>query len=125
VTEAGGTIAAQWLVALVASGEVSSVRDALEARPTTQAHAWIVLAAAEVVAAAAGQPAGDMPEGMEAWVERNAAETAELIDLARDAVARSTRQGSPLHELWTAGDADDFSAWTLRLADLERRLGVR
>ena len=120
----GADIAAEWLAALVDSGGVEDVRRALDAQPTTQADAWIVLTAAEVVAAAAGQPAPELPEAMEAWVERNAAAGAQLIDLARDAVAQATRAGSPLHELWSGEEAGDFGAWTMRLADLERRLGV-
>jgi hypothetical protein len=83
---------------------------------------WEVLAAAELVAAAAGQPALDLPPDVLAWVEANAAQTGELIDLAREAVTRATRSEEGLRPLWTEGDE---APWTLRLADLERRLGVR
>jgi hypothetical protein len=121
---AGADIAAQWLAALVESGGVEDVRRALDVQPTTQVDAWIVLAAAEVVAAAAGQPALELPEALRAWVEWNAPECAQLIDLARGAVAQAPRAGSPLLELWSVEEAGDFGAWTMRLADLERRLGV-
>jgi hypothetical protein len=121
----GSEVAANWLISLVDRGDVGEVRTALEAKPVTNADAWRTLAAAEVVAAAAGQPAQGAPAGLVEWVERNAAEAGALSDLARETVARTTRYGSPLHDLWADDDQDDHAAWTMRLADLERRLGVR
>jgi hypothetical protein len=119
----GNAIAAEWLAALSEGGPVGEVRRALSARPTTPADAWRLLAAAEVVAAASGQPADALPESLATWIAQNDGDIAELIDLARQAVADATRHDSALHTLWTRGDAEDRAAWTLRLADLERRLG--
>jgi Domain of unknown function (DUF4259) len=79
-----------------------------------------VLAAAEIVVAASGQPAQDLDPATAAWLEEHAGAAAELIDLARDSVTRLDR--GALRALWVE---EDDAAWTLRLADLERRLGVR
>jgi hypothetical protein len=95
--------------------DVEAVRAALEGEDP-----GAVLRAAEVVAAAAGQPAEDLDAATSEWLETRAGQTAELIDLARDAVTRVNR--GELRALWAEGDE---AAWTLRLADLERRLGVR
>ena len=94
---------------------VDAVREALEGDDPAA-----VLAAAEIVAAASGQPAEDLDPATAEWLEEHAGAAAELIDLARDAVTRLDR--GALRALWTE---DDEAAWTLRLADLERRLGVR
>ena len=100
-----------------AFGDVAAVREALEGDDPVA-----VLRAAEVVAAASGQPAQDLDSATAEWLEAHAGPAAELIDLARDAVRRVTRQDEGLRTLWAEGDE---AAWTLRLADLERRLGVR
>jgi len=95
--------------------DADAVREALEGDDPAA-----VLAAAEVVAAAAGQPAQDLDPATAEWLEEHAGAAAELIDLARAAVTRVDR--GALRALWAESDE---AAWTLRLADLERRLGVR
>ena len=95
--------------------DVDAVRAALEGGDPAA-----VLRAAEIVAAAAGQPAEDLDAATSEWLETHAGPTADLIDLARDAVTRVNR--GDLRALWAE---DDEAGWTLRLADLERRLGVR
>jgi hypothetical protein len=99
-----------------AFANADAVRQALEGDDPAA-----VLAAAEVVAAASGQPAQDLDDATAEWLEEHAGAAAGLIDLARDAVTRVDR--GALRVLWSEGD--DEAAWTLRLADLERRLGVR
>jgi hypothetical protein len=98
-----------------AFADVDAVQQALEGNDPAG-----VLAAAEIVAAAAGQPAEDLAPGTADWLEEHAGAAADLIDLARDALTQVDR--GALRALWAE---EDEAAWTMRLADLERRLGVR
>lgn len=124
----GNDVAADFAAEVVADGGAAVVGDALAAvtgdgyldRP----EAAIALAAAELVAAAGGQPPATNGYNAEAlaWARANAPAltTPELVHAARGAVDRADHQESELRWLWEeAGDAD---RWRAVLADLRRRL---
>lgn len=78
------------------------------------------LAAAEVVAAAAGAPIDPLPDEVHAWIAANPEPaTEEDRRLAATAVRRVCRADSELAELWA--EADD---WGDHCADLLARLGA-
>jgi hypothetical protein len=83
-------------------------------------HACAGLAAAELVAAARGAPAPDLPDGAKEWV-REQRGLARLAALAIRAAERTRAAGSELRELWD--DSGEGDAWLSRVADLVRRLG--
>ena len=119
--------AMDWTSDLSASLDWSAVRDALDdvlgygpddylGAP----EAAVALAAAEVVAAALGAPAGDLPEEVTTWVathRRNA-----MPEHAQDALRAVERvmADSELLELWD--ESDEASEWQANVADLRRRL---
>lgn len=77
------------------------------------------VAAAEVVAAGSGQPPVDLPEVVPAFLERVGPPDAELLELARAAVARILRD-SELRDLWE--ESKHFSDWQSAMNDLLERL---
>lgn len=85
-------------------------------------EAWAcaeALAAAEVVAALRDQPAEELPQEVESWVEsKRGRHERDLSPLALEALGR-IRADSELKSLWQeSGDEE----WTQGLDDLERRL---
>lgn len=79
-----------------------------------------VLAAAEVVAALAGQPAADLPDEVTGWIAANpGAPSSDLIASARRAIDRVAAD-SELQGLWA--DTDHYAVWEAQLADLHARL---
>ena len=84
------------------------------------AESSVVVAAAEVVAAAKGQPALVIPPQIPDWMGRfEGAPSAEMTDLARRAVER-VRLNSELKDLWL--EAEGLNEWSAVLRDLEARL---
>jgi hypothetical protein len=85
-------------------------------------EASAAVAAGEVVAALAGQPAANLPSDVTAWVEahRRSGVTDDLRDLARRAVAR-VEANSELRDLWDESD-DGGANWRRQLGDLMMRL---
>lgn len=80
------------------------------------------LAAAEVVAAAAGAPTDPLPDEVRAWIAANPAPASEDDRrLAANAVRRVCRSDSELAELWAEVEEDD---WTDHCEDLLARLGA-
>ena len=78
------------------------------------------LAAAEVVAAMHGKPAGGLPDELSAWLrERRAPPSAALLARARKAVTMVLAE-SELRELWL--ESGQFAAWQSVVQDLETRL---
>jgi hypothetical protein len=119
----------------LAQGPVETIRkfaansDVLEAvaqlDPTSYLEApqaSAAVAAAEVVAALAGDPAANLPSDVTAWVEahRQSGVTDDLRDLAQRTVVR-VEANSELRELWDESD-DGGATWRRRLSDLLMRL---
>jgi hypothetical protein len=90
------------------AADEDGLRDAL-ASPDPE----VALAAAEVVAAVAGQPAAQLPEEVREWLEGRELDAGPLIPLANDAVAR------------VGGAWADTEERQLYVVQLERRLGTR
>jgi hypothetical protein len=122
----GNDDAQDWAADLVASGDREVVRETLERVASFAADDYLeapegsmALAAAEVVAAAAGRPRTSDPDAEHAleWVAEHP-EVASLAPLARKAVDRVTAQNSELRELW----AEDPAVWAGPVEDLRGRL---
>lgn len=78
------------------------------------------VAAAEIVAAGAGNPSAKLPPKAAQWVqERNFTAGAEIVDLALRVVERVSKN-SELKELWD--DTDSAEEWYKLVEDLEKRL---
>lgn len=126
--------AADWAGALAEDGSPETVRDALRSA-VEAADDYIdadegaeALAAAEVVAAAAGRGTERTPYSEDAL--RWAAEHHEVGDqatlqLARAAVDAVAAPQSELYELWSEANDDGTPApdWLAAIDDLKRRLG--
>ncbi len=114
--------ACDWIAELEADG-IEAIREALQPR----AHEYIevddasnAIAAAEIVAAARGHGADDLPEEVSAWLEANASSiTDDDVALARKVVAR-VREGSELQELWAENGPEN--EWERGTASLLKRL---
>lgn len=85
------------------------------------ADAEEALAAAEVVAALLGKPLEELPEPVEAFLQRNRGKKpgSELVRLAAKAVKR-IQSSSELKELWES--SDDAEKWDEVVEDLLSRL---
>lgn len=82
-----------------------------------------ILAAGEVVAAAVGRPAGDLPARALAWIEKHRGlDFAALKPPARALVQALLSPRSELHDLWEER-AQGYDAWADRVEDLVARLG--
>lgn len=82
----------------------------------------VAIAAAEVVAAAAGSPATSLPASVTSWVEARGASVADTdVILALAALVRVTGENSELAELWAEGDDRE---WSQSIEDLRRRLST-
>ncbi len=81
--------------------------------------ASVAVAAAEVIAALKGAPPDPLPVEIAKWVSRAPAASADLSELARQAVNR-VRLNSELKDLWL--EADGLNEWSAGLRNLEQRL---
>jgi Domain of unknown function (DUF4259) len=80
----------------------------------------VVIAAAEVVATAKGNPPQAVPSQIAEWVSRiEGAPSPEMSELARLAVYK-VRTNSELKDLWL--EAEGLNEWSVALRDLEERL---
>ncbi|MFC9772557.1 MULTISPECIES: DUF4259 domain-containing protein [unclassified Pseudarthrobacter] len=80
----------------------------------------VAVAAAEVIAASQGTPAGNLPENVADWVTAHGRGiTAEDVEFALEAVQRVAGEESELAELWD--DADE-PEWHDSVDDLAERL---
>ncbi len=120
--------ALDWVWELEDAEDFSVLEDALDTVASAEAGDYVealeseeALAAAEVVAALNGKALEDLPEPVEAFLERNKGKKpdAELMSLARKAVKR-VRGSSELKELWES--SDDAEKWEEAMDDLETRL---
>lgn len=123
----GNDEAADWAGDLVDADDEQRVRDALERAVAPDSVEYLesfegaaTLAAAEVVAAAAGRPtaANAYNENALAWAAGRSG-LVELAPLAARAVERVLAENSELRELWA--ETDDL-AWTAAAQDLLGRL---
>ncbi len=119
--------AMDWTSDLSASLDWSAVRAALDDvlgyGPDDylgSTEASVAVAAAEVIAAAMGAPAGDLPEEVTTWVATHRRNVVpEHAQNASRAVERVVAD-SELVELWE--ESDEMSEWQASVADLQRRL---
>jgi hypothetical protein len=120
--------AVDWVAQLQESSGDSLLRSAIEPAAAIDGGglldsgvAAIALAAAEVVAAAKGQPGGDLPETLSSWVAQFGSDVGDDLPIpARQAVERIAAS-SELKELWDeAGDND----WNEVVGDLRARLAT-
>jgi hypothetical protein len=79
------------------------------------------IAAAEILAAAGGAPAGDLPEDARSWAAAQPKPDATLYAKAVEAMA-AVREKSELRELWE--DSEHFAAWNAAMDDLDKRLAA-
>jgi hypothetical protein len=124
----GNDDAVEWLKVVIEGGGESTIKDAIECIELFPEDEFLdavfcsqALAAAEFIAAARGNPAGeDFPEEAAAWLEKNSLEPDDnLLQVTRRAVDRILNN-SELKELWQEGCAND--EWHLTIIDLRRRL---
>ena len=87
------------------------------------------LAAAEVGAALAGRPSGELPDEVKLWVADAGADAGlaaggveKLLGLARRALAVVTGGDAELARLWAAAKPAELAGWRASVADLGRRL---
>ena len=118
---------AQNFLAVLSSKEPADLKSIL-ARAGDQvdymdaAESSIVIAAAEVVAAAKGNPPQTVPSQIAAWIGQfEGAPSAEMSQLAGRAVDR-VRTNSELKDLWH--EAEGLNEWSAGLRDLQERLAA-
>jgi hypothetical protein len=81
-----------------------------------------IYAAAEVVAAATGKPAGDLPPRVTEWVSKHQnLDFAPLKEAARALAHALLSPRSELHDLWDE-QGEPYESWVARIEDLVARL---
>ena len=126
----GNDDAADWLSELLDGDSIEPIRqilaDLLE-QPSGEyleaPECACALAAAEVVAAAQGKPAENLPEDAFKWLEAHGREVAamvELLEMARRAVGR-IQETSELKDLFD--ESDSLEEWNQVQDSLKARLG--
>ncbi len=117
--------AADWVYDLEVAPDFGVVRGALQSVVDTSGYLEAVdgsvgIAAAEVVAAAHGQPNPSLPESVAAWASTHAVDVSDSErELAVAAVDRIAGDDSELPELWR--EVAD-GAWAQSVQNLRRRL---
>lgn len=115
--------ASDWVYVLEEADGFDVVRRALAVADEDYLEApdaTIALAAAEVVAAALGQPAADLPDEVQPFVaQHGSSATTEDATLALAALARVRGEDSELAELWEESGGDD---WNQAVDELRARL---
>ena len=122
--------AMDWAVDFQREPSEQSLRDAFEAAVEVDDYlerdlGSYALAAAEVLAAAKGQPCRDIPPALRDWATANGGVAApELLAQALAAIERVTIvDSSEVAELWTtSAKPKDAAGWTRQIAELKRRL---
>lgn len=118
--------ALDWVADCVRSNSVTPVRDtlngALRGKYLEAPEGSAVVADAEVVAAALGNPSPKLPAELRSWIQHQPAEQlAGLAPLARSAIARlRDPKVSELRQLWSEGKPN---TWLDVITELESRLG--
>jgi hypothetical protein len=116
--------AIEWSAALGRSTSFAPVKTALsavvKAKYAEMDECHEALAAAEVVAAAKGRPAENLPEEVKQWVAKHQSKfDLSLVDLAIRAVER-VRADSELQQEWD--ESDSLNDWKKQLTGLLKRL---
>lgn len=117
--------AREWLSELAESKDYAGVAGALDAVISDRADYLDAdvcqegIAAAEIVAAAAGAPARDLPAEVSGWIKGQAKPDAALMTKAIEATA-AVREKSELREFWE--ESESFAAWNAAMDDLKTRL---
>jgi hypothetical protein len=119
--------ALDWLADLNETGSAEIIRAALERVARASEGAYLrtnvccaALAAAEVVAAARGAPAKELPERVTEWVEAHPSDCTSMdAVVAREATSR-IEAASELQELFDEGGRDE--KWHRVLSELLHRL---
>lgn len=128
----GNDTAADWAGDLIDGGSLATVRETLVRAADTAPEDYLdsdeaceAVAAAEVVAAAAGRSLGPDPysEDALAWGDTHP-EVAELVPEAQAAIARIMAPNSELLELWSEDRDDEMPdpEWKSHVDDLVARL---
>lgn len=104
-----------------ATSIAATLQDAVGASALEAPEGAMMIAAAEVVAAARGRPSKTLPKEINAWLGRQPrSEIAKLAPLARNALATVRNpQVSELRQLWTGATEKE---WLDALTDLDSRL---
>ena len=118
--------ASDWVYELEGADDLALCRDALE--EADEVHGYLdagegarAIAAAEVMAAAAGRRGKDVPEEVDAWLDTvKPKPTDGDLALARRAVERVRGARSELAETWTASPSK--GDWLASIDDLVARL---
>ena len=117
--------AMDWLAELERSGDdalptaLSPVAEAPEEALVEAPDAARALAAAEIVASAAGVAPDELPEEAVEWIAKRGVPEPALVELALRA-AKRVCNNSELKDLW---DETGEETWTLAVRDLRYRLG--
>lgn len=127
VSSFGNDGARDWLHELLQAKGADRVFRALMAASRLSANDYLQstececgIAAAEIVAAGAGNPASQLPPEAVEWVkDRNFVPGAEIVDMALRVVERVSKN-SELKELWD--DTDSAEEWYRIIEDLTKRL---
>jgi len=88
-----------------------------------QADCCIALAAAEIVAAAKGHPAADLPEDARKWLgNQDTADVKKIQALSKKAITavKKIQNKSELRDQWE--DTDEWHSWTVVVEGLLKRL---
>jgi hypothetical protein len=118
--------ASDWVYELEGADDLGLCRDAIEEAALVSGYLDLgegarAMAAAEVLAAAAGRRGGDLPEDVDAWLDTIRPEaTSEDLAMARRAVERVKGRDSELAELWA--ESDSRIEWVALADDLLKRL---
>lgn len=118
--------ALDWVISLEKSEDLSVVIKALDAVTEVSedyldaSDCCAALAAAEVVAALAGDPSPSLPKEVISWLSAHHGAEAAVQKKAKHAV-RAILADSELRELWE--EVDEFDQWYATSRDLLQRLG--
>lgn len=118
--------AADWVYDLTESGGTDVLKDAFAAIEQSEypdaPDCCIALAAAEVVAAAKGKPAADLPESIHKWVGDHEEPAAlKKLDKRAAKAAKKVQSKSGLRDQWE--ESDDWHNWQMAVEGLLKRLG--
>jgi hypothetical protein len=113
--------ASDWVYELEGADDLALCRDALEEADLDAGEGARAIAAAAVMAAAAGRRGGELPEEVEAWLDTVGPKPSDAdLALARRAVERVRGPRSELAELW--GASPSSADWVANLDELVSRL---
>ncbi len=120
--------AADWLYALEASSDISTIAAALGVitdigdEYLEAPDCWNALAAVEIIAALRGHPIATLPDNAKAWVEAHREfDVSSLVPTAQ-AVIQRIRSNSELNELWD--ESEEAAKWHATLDDVCARLNA-